>query len=130
MSHYGISAIHWNVNLGEIDEVQLHRIVQQDHKGTFAVSHGEPAWCSDVVSIIQGGDTVWVIVSVAPSGRYKNTDHVRINVKHGGHLYLYSCWRDGTPTSSLMDLPRYQKADDPPPPLPGVDRSAHRAPLA
>ena len=28
MNHYGISAIHWNDNLGEIDEVLLHKFVE------------------------------------------------------------------------------------------------------
>ena len=112
MSHYGISAIHWNANLGEIDEVQLHKIVRQDHKDTYAVSHSVPTWCSDVISLIHGGATVWVMVSVAPPGSYKNTEYVRINVRRGGQEYLYSCTKDGTPTSTLTDLPRYQKPDD------------------
>jgi hypothetical protein len=111
MGHYGISAIHWNANLVAIDEVRLHKIVRRDHPGEFAVSHGEPAWSSDVMNLIRGGNTVWVIVSVGP-GSYKNTDHVRINVKAGGRGYLYSCTADGTPTSALTDLPRYQRADD------------------
>ena len=115
MSHYGISAVHWNVNLGEVDEVQFHEIVH-DPKGTFAVSRGEPTWCSDVVSLIHRGNTIWVLVSVAPAGSYKNTDHIRIGVKQGGRQYLYSCTRDGTPTPAFSDLPRYQRADDLPPP--------------
>ena len=111
MSQYGISAIHWNANLAAIDEVQLHKIVRGDRQGEFAVSHGEPTWSSDVMNLIRGGDTVWVIVSVGP-GTYKNTDHVRINVKQGGRGYLYSCTSDGTTTSALIDLPRYQRSDD------------------
>ena len=116
MSHYGISAIHWNANLGEIDEVQLHKFVRQKREGAFALAHGEPAWCSDVVNLIRGGDTVWVMVADG-AGNHKNTDHVRINIKHGGHEYLYSCTKDGTPTSALTDLPRYERPDDPPPPV-------------
>ena len=111
MSHYGISAIHWNAHLDTIDEVRLHRIVRGDHPGAFAVSHAEPAWSSDVMNLIRGGDTIWILVSVGP-GSYKNTDHVRINVKQGGRGYLYSCAADGTPTSALTDLPRYQRSDD------------------
>ena len=113
MSHYGISAIHWNANLDAVDEVQLHKFVQQGDKGTVAISHGEPAQASDVMKLIRGGDTVWVMVSVGPS-KHKNTDYVRINVKQGGHEYLYSCTNDGTPTSALTDLPRRQRPDDPP----------------
>jgi len=110
MSHYGISAIHWNVNLAAIDEVRLHKLVR-DGDGAFAISHAEPAWSSDVMNLIRGGATVWVMVSVGP-GSYKNTDHVRINVKQGGRGYLYSCTADGTPTPALTDLPRYQRSDD------------------
>ena len=46
MNHYGISAIHWNEDLSEIDEVLLHKFVE--HEGTFVLKHGEPASCSDV----------------------------------------------------------------------------------
>ena len=113
MSHYGISAIHWNANLGEIDEVQLHKVVRQEREGVFALRHGEPAWCADVASLIRGGNTVWVVVTEGP-GTYKNTDRVGINVKLGRHEYLYSHTTDGTPTTALTDLPRYRRADDPP----------------
>ncbi len=113
MNHYGITAVHWNLNLAEIDEVQLHKIVRNDPKGTFLLSHGEPTWCSDVVELIRGGNTVWVMVPDG-HGHHMNTEHVRINVKPGGHQYLYSCTKDGTPTSTLTDLPRYQAPDDPP----------------
>ena len=106
MNRYGISAIHWNENLGEIDEVLLHKFVE--HEGTFVLKHGEPAWCSDVVSLIRGGDMVWVVLS-AGRHNYKNTDHVRINVKRGRQAYLYSCTRSGTPTTALTDLPRYER---------------------
>jgi hypothetical protein len=111
MSHYGIIATHWNVNLGEIDEVQLHKVVQRG-QGKFALAPGELAWCSDVASLIDGGDTVWVIVSDG-LGKYKNTDHVRVNTRDGGRRSLYSCTKDGTPTSALTDLPRYIRPDDP-----------------
>ena len=124
MNHYGISAIHWNENLGEIDEVLLHKFVE--HEGTFVLKHGEPAWCSDVVSLIRGGDRVWVMLS-AGRHNYKNTDHVRINVKRGRQAYLYSCTRSGTPTTALTDLPRYERQDDLPPRPPSVDSSVHRA---
>jgi len=50
-------------------------------------------------------------------GNHRNTDHVRINTKHGGHEYIYSCTKDGTPPSALADLPRYERPDDPPPPV-------------
>ena len=113
MNHYGITAVHWNLNLAEIDEVQLHKIVRNDPKGTFLLSHGEPTWCSDVVELIRGGNTVWVMVPDG-HGHHVNTEHVRINVKPGGHQYLYSCTKDGKPTSTLTDLPRYQAPDDPP----------------
>ena len=124
MNHYGISAIHWNNDLGEIDEVLLHKFVE--HEGTFALKHGEPALCSDVVSLIRGGDTVWVMLS-AGRHKYKNTNHVRINVKRGREAYLYSCTRNGTPTTALTDLPRYESRDDLPPRPPGVGRSMDRA---
>jgi hypothetical protein len=122
VSHYGISAIHWNENLGEIDDVLLHEFVH-DQKGSFAISHGKPTWCSDVLSLIYGGNTIWILVSV-DSRRYKNTDLVRLNVKQGRRQYLYSCTDDGSPTSSLMELPRYRRPDD----LPTVeaDREAPR----
>ena len=110
MSHYGISAIHWNVHLAAIDEVQLHKLVR-GRDGAFAISHAEPAWSSDVMNLIRGGDTVWVMVSVGP-GSYKNTDRVRINVKQGGRGYLYSCTGDGTPTTALTELPHYERPDD------------------
>ena len=124
MNHYGISAIHWNENLGEIDEVLLHKFVE--HEGTFVLKHGEPAWCSDVVSLIRGGDMVWVMLS-AGRHNYKNTDHVRINVKRGRQAYLYSCTRSGTPTTALTDLPRYERPDDLPPRPPGVGSSVDTA---
>jgi hypothetical protein len=111
MAYYGISAIHWNANLGEIDEVQLRKIVRQWREGVFKLSHAEPAWCSDVVGLIRGGDKVWVMVPDG-SGKYKNTDRVRVNVKRDGHPYLYSCTGDGTPTSALTELPRYLRPDD------------------
>ena len=81
MNRYGISAIHWNENLGEIDEVLLHKFVE--HEGTFVLKHGEPACCSDVVSLIRGGDMVWVML-FAGRHTYKNTDHVRIKVVSRG----------------------------------------------
>ncbi len=115
MNHYGISAIHWNANLGEIDEVQLHKVVRQQHEGAFALRHGEPASCADVASLIRGGDTVWVMVA-AGRGSYRNTDRVGINVKIGRHEYLYSHTKDGTPTTALTDLPHYDRPDDPPSP--------------
>ena len=124
MSHYGISAIHWNESLGAIDEVLLHKFVE--HEGTFVLKHGEPAWCSDVVSLIRDGGMVWVMLS-AGRHNYKNTDHVRINVKRGRQAYLYSCTRSGTPTTALTDLPRYERQDDLPPRPPGVGSPVHRA---
>ncbi len=124
MNRYGISAIHWNENLGEIDEVLLHKLVE--HEGTFVLKHGEPACCSDVVSLIRGGDMVWVMLSAGPHN-YKNTDHVRINVKRGRQAYLYSCTRSGTPTTALTDLPRYERQDDLPPRPPGSGSSVQRA---
>ncbi len=112
MNHYGISKIHWNANLGEIDEVLLHKLVRHEREGMFVLKHGEPSWCSDVVRLIRGGDIVWVM---QPVGRdtYKNTEHVGINVRRGQQAYLYSCTKNGTPTTTLADLPRYQKPDDP-----------------
>jgi hypothetical protein len=123
MNHYGISAIHWNVNLGDIDEVQLHKFVRQEREGMFALAHGEPVWCADVISLIRGGDTVWVVVA-AGRGSYRNTDRVGINVKRGRREYLYSHTEDGTPTSALNDLPRYRSPDDPPDPVPPADGRA------
>ena len=61
---------------------------------------------------------VWVMRS-AGLHNYKNTDHVRINVKRGRQAYLYSCTRSGTPTTALTDLPRYERQDDLPPRPPG-----------
>ncbi len=126
MNHYGISAIHWNANLGEIDEVLLHNLVRNEREGTFVLKHGEPAWCSDVVRLIRGGDMVW-IMQAAGRDSYKNTDHVGINVKRSQQAYLYSCAKDGTPTTALAHLPRYQKPDDAPPKPPGVASSVDRA---
>ena len=114
MSHYGISAIHWNANLAEIDEVQLHKVVERAGGGALALRHGEPAWCSDVVSLIRDGHSVWVMVSVDRRGSYRNTDRVGINRKLRGREYLYSYADDGTPTLALTDLPRYQRQDDGP----------------
>jgi hypothetical protein len=118
MTYYGISAIHWNANLGDIDEVLLRKIVRQWREGVFKVSHGEPAWCSDVIRLIRDGDKVWVIATDG-HGKYTNTDRVRINVKPDGRECLYSCTKDGTPTSALTDLPRYLRTDDPPASPPG-----------
>jgi hypothetical protein len=126
MNHYGISAIHWNANLGDIDEVLLHKFVQHEPAGAPIIGRGEPTWCSDVVSLIRGGDAVWVLRSVG-AGRYKNTDHVGVNVRRGRQAYLYSCMKDGSPTTALADLPRYQKPDDLPSKPPGVGSSVDRA---
>ena len=126
MNHYGISAIHWNADLGEIDEVLLHKLVRHETEGTFVFEPGEATWCSDVVRLIRGGDMVWVI-QAAGRDSYKNTDHIGINAKRGQQAYLYSCTRDGTPTPALADLPRYQKPDDPPPKPLGVASSVDRA---
>ena len=89
----------------------LHKFIE--HEGTFVLKHGEPASCSDVLSLIRGGDKVWVMLS-AGRHNYKNTDHVRINVKRGRQAYLYSCTRSGTSTTALTDLPRYERPDDRP----------------
>ena len=113
MNHYGISAIHWNADLGEIDEVLLHKLVWHEHERMFAFEPGEPTTCSDVVRRIRGDEMVWVLQD-ARRGSYKNTDHVGINVKRDRQAYLYSCTKDGTPTPALTDLPRYPKPDDPP----------------
>ena len=113
MNHYGISAIHWNPQRREIDEVQLHRVVPQEREGVFAIAHGIPASYAAVAGLIRGGDTVWVMVAAGP-GNYKNTDRVGINIKRGRHEHLYSYAKEGTPTSALIDLPRYRLPDDPP----------------
>ena len=112
MNHYGISAIHWNAHIGEIDEVMLHKFVQQKGKGAIVIEHGKPAWCADVAKLIHGGDTVWVMVTDG-RGHYQNTDHV--GVKRDQRERLYSCTKDGTATSALIELPRYRAPDDPPP---------------
>ena len=129
MDHYGISAIHWNANLGEIDEVLLHKFVRHERESTFVLTHGEPTWCSDVVTLIRSGDMVWVTMSVG-QGNYRNTDHVGVNVKRGQQAYLYSCTKDGTPTAALAELPRYQKPDDAPPKSSGAGSSVDRAPAS
>ena len=121
MNHYGISAIHWNAILSDIDEVLLHKFVRPEPDGAPIIERGERTSCSDVVSLMRAGDTVWVLRS-AGGGRYKNTDHVGVNAKRGRQTDLYSCMRDGTPTTALADLPRYQKPEDLPPKPPGVDR--------
>jgi hypothetical protein len=111
MNHYGISAIHWDMNLGEIDQVLLHKIVRDERSGMIALGHGERAWCEDVARLIRGGDKVWVMRS-AGRDSYRNTDHVGINVRRGRRAYLYSHRKDGTPTTALTDLPRYDRRDD------------------
>jgi len=111
MSHYGIIATHWNANLGEIDEVQLHRIVRRE-TGGFAFAPGELIWCYEVAHLIENGQTVWIIASDG-LGKYRNTERVRVGIGEGGRKYLYSCTKDGTPTSSLSKLPRYLRPDDP-----------------
>ena len=68
---------------------------------------------AELVAKLSAPRAVWVMVPVGP-GRYKNTDRVRINVKQGGRGYLYSCTSEGTPTTALTELPRYQRTDDPP----------------
>ena len=121
MNHYGISAIHWNANLGEVDEVLLHKFVRNERQGTFVLQHGERTLCSDVVRLIRGGDMVWIVQAVGGDG-YKNTDHVGINVKRSQQAHVYSCTKDGTPTTALTDLPRYQKPSDAPTGPLGVGR--------
>ena len=111
MNHYGISAIHWNMNLGEIDQVLLHKVVRDERNGMISLRHGERVWSEDVARLIRGGDKVWVMQS-AGRDRYKNTDHVGINVRRGRSAYLYSHTKDGTPTTALTDLPRYDRQDD------------------
>ena len=110
MSHYGVVATHWNLGLGEIDEVQLHKVLQRGDND-FALAPGELVWCSDVANLIEAGHTVWVIVS--ERGRYRNTDRIRVDTTDGGRKHLYSSAKDGTPTSALTDLPRYIRPDDP-----------------
>ena len=110
MDHYGISAIHWNTDLGEIDQVLLHK-VERDERNRFALGRAERVLSEDVVRLIRGGDKVWVMQS-AGRDSYKNTDHVGINVKRGRRPYLYSYMKDGTPTTALTDLPRYDRQDD------------------
>ena len=112
MNHYGISAIHWDMNLGEIDQVLLHKVVRDERSGMIALGHGERAWCEDVARLIRGGDKVWVMQSVG-RGSYKNTDHVSINKQRRRNGYLYSHTKDGTPTNALTDLPRYDRPADP-----------------
>ncbi len=114
MSHYGISAIHWNAALDDIDEVRLRKVVRQEPEGGFAITHGERLVCADVANLIRSGDTVWVMVD-AGLGRYRNTDRVGVGTKPSGHEHLFSCTEDDTPTTALTDLPRYRKRDDPPP---------------
>jgi hypothetical protein len=111
MSHYGILATHWNVSFGDIDEVQLHKIVSKGG-GRFGLSPAELVWCTDVANLIDAGHTVWVIVAEA-QGKYRNTDRVQVDTKDGGRKSLYSCAEDGTPTSALTNLPRYIRPDDP-----------------
>ena len=112
MNHYGISAIHWNMNLGEIDQVLLHKVVRDERNGVVSLRRGEPVWCEDVARLIRGGNKVWVMQSVGRDS-YKNTDHIGINVRRGRNAYLYSHKKDGTPTTALTDLPRYERKDDP-----------------
>ena len=68
---------------------------------------------------------VWVMVS-AGGDSYRNTDHVGINVKRDQQAFLYSCTKDGAPTTALTDLPHYVRPDDPPTRLPGAGNSADR----
>ena len=114
MSHYGISAIHWNANLAEVDEVQLHKVVEREGGGALALRHAEPAWCADVVDLIRDGHTVWVMVAAHRRGSFRNTDRVGINRKRNEREFLYSYADDGTPTLALLGLPRYQKPEDAP----------------
>jgi hypothetical protein len=111
MDHYGISAIHWNAHIGEIDEVMLHKFVRQPRKGTIAVAHGKAVWSADVANLIRRGDSVWVLAADG-RGSYMNTDHV--GIKTAQRERLYSCTKDGTATSALIELPRYRAPDDPP----------------
>jgi hypothetical protein len=114
MSHYGVSAIHWNTNLAEIDEVHLHKVVERAGGGALALRHAEPVWCADVVDLIRDGHTVWVMVATGRRGSYRNTDRVGINRKPEGREFLYSYADDGTPTLALLELPRYQLPGDAP----------------
>jgi hypothetical protein len=109
MNHYGISAIHWDMILGEIDQVLLHKVVRDERNGMISLRHGERVWSEDVARLIRGGDKVWVMQS-AGRDRYRNTDHV--GVRRGRRAYLYSHKKDGTPTNALTDLPRYERPDD------------------
>jgi hypothetical protein len=110
MSHYGITAIHWNADINDIDEVQLHKVVRQAGDNGYALRRGERVACADVAKLIHGGDTVWVMVD-AGLGRYRNTD--RVGTKDQlGHAHLFSCAQDDSLTSLLITLPRYRKVDD------------------
>ena len=113
MSHYGISAIHWNSALADVDEVRLHKFVRQGSDGSVALKHGRPAWCTDVAKLIRNGHTVWVMVSDG-RGSYLNTDRVRVRVNFAQRDRLYSCSKNGTPNAALIELPRYSVLDDPP----------------
>jgi hypothetical protein len=111
MSHYGITATHWNVSLGEIDEVELRKVVQRG-ADKFGLAPAELVWCFDVANLIDAGHTVWVITSNG-QGRYRNTDRIRVDIEDDGRKSLYSYAEDGTSTSALSDLPRYIRPDDP-----------------
>ena len=84
----------------------------QEMLARFALAPGELAWCSDVASLIDGGDTVEVIVSDGDR-TYRNPDHARVHTKDGGRQSLDSCTKDETPTSARTDLPRDIRPDDP-----------------
>ena len=112
MSHFGITAIHWNARRREVDEVLLHTVVRKETAGSFALRHGKTASAVDVAKLIASGDTVWVMTPEGPH-RYKNTS--RVGLRRGEHERLYSYADDGKTTSALVDLPRYRLADDPPP---------------
>jgi hypothetical protein len=111
MNHYGISAIHWNADLGEVDEVLLHKLVWHEHKRMFAFEPGEPTTCSDVVRHSWRRNGLGKLRT--PVGAATRTRITSVSTSRDRQAYLTVAIHGRTPTPALTDLPRYP-ADDPP----------------
>lgn len=95
MSYYGITAIRWNDDHTEVESCMVHELERQGRG--FSVQEGQPLWYTDVISLINRGDKVVVLVKDT-EGEYEQRETVQ--VRFGNDQYLESA-----PENALFDLP-------------------------
>ncbi|KIX67123.1 hypothetical protein [Burkholderia pseudomallei] len=107
MSYYGISAIKLDSTGAEVEEAKVHKFSKNASADSEdGLDEGTAMAYHEVASLINTcGDTVFVIVP-NDHGGYRHTDKVR--VKPGQYEYLESFGTNGTATTALMELPKYQ----------------------